>query len=108
MPILRMVWLPRITLHVKNINVLHFQPNLACKTTGQINSSFRPTYRWFAGLLRLCYRLTFIEALCYGSIVSATDPVRSSTMYISGFSLCTTAGVSDVSSQQILPLSGIF
>jgi hypothetical protein len=27
-------------------------------------------------VLRLCYRLTAIESLCYGSIISATDPVR--------------------------------
>ena len=27
-------------------------------------------------MLHLCYRLTLIEALIYGSIISATDPVR--------------------------------
>lgn len=31
--------------------------------------------RWVSGVLRLCYRLTAIESLCYGSIISATDPV---------------------------------
>mmetsp|Transcript_20725 Transcript_20725/g.62446 ORF Transcript_20725/g.62446 Transcript_20725/m.62446 type:complete len:788 (+) Transcript_20725:333-2696(+) len=30
---------------------------------------------WLSGLLHLCYRLSLIEALIYGSIISATDPV---------------------------------
>jgi predicted transcriptional regulator len=38
--------------------------------------------RWLSGVLRLCYRLTAIEALCYGSIISATDPVRTQDLAI--------------------------
>ena len=31
---------------------------------------------WAAGALGLCTAFTFLEALLFGSIVSATDPVR--------------------------------
>lgn len=31
--------------------------------------------RYLGGVLHLCIRLTFLEALLYGAIISATDPV---------------------------------
>lgn len=30
---------------------------------------------WLGGLLHICYRLTLVQALLYGAIISATDPV---------------------------------
>eukprot|EP00192_Tetraselmis_astigmatica_P007917 CAMPEP_0117670146 /NCGR_PEP_ID=MMETSP0804-20121206/12572_1 /TAXON_ID=1074897 /ORGANISM="Tetraselmis astigmatica, Strain CCMP880" /LENGTH=630 /DNA_ID=CAMNT_0005478375 /DNA_START=78 /DNA_END=1967 /DNA_ORIENTATION=+ len=63
-----------------SLNVQPFLDNIGAVCTLAFGGTFISTMSiavvmWVAGLAKMCYALSFLEAMLFGAIISATDPV---------------------------------